>query len=60
MPKTHTRINQETKKLQDIACPYKQDNGGEFTEDFDGLQTINGKQVFLNFKCVVGSGGSQT
>jgi hypothetical protein len=35
-------------------------NGYDFTEDFDGVQTINSKPIYINLKCIVGKGGSQT
>jgi hypothetical protein len=37
-----------------------EDDGFDWTEDFDGKQVIDGKDVFINLKSVVGAGGSQT
>ena len=35
-------------------------NGYDFTEDFDGVQQFGDRIVYINLKCVVGAGGSQT
>jgi hypothetical protein len=59
-PKTNMRINLRTSTLHDIAHPNKQADGFDYTEDFDGVQTFGDTQVFLNFKSIVGKGGSQT
>jgi len=32
----------------------------DYSEDFDGCQIINNSKVYINLKCVVGKGGSQT
>lgn len=58
--KTNIRINKRTRTLQEIAHPMKQDDGFDYTENFDGMQTIGGRRVLYNLKCVVGTGGSQT
>jgi len=58
--KTNIRINLRTKTLHDIAHPNKQIDGFDYTEDFDGVQMIHGKQIYINLKCIVGKGGSQT
>jgi hypothetical protein len=59
-PKTNMRINLRTNTLISIACPNKLPDGFDYSEDFDGVQTIDGIRVYINFKCVVGAGGSQT
>lgn len=59
-PKTNKRINLRTNIMKEIACPNKLPDGFDYSEDFDGVQTIGGKLVYVNFKCVVGAGGSQT
>lgn len=58
--KTHVRINLRTNTLQDIAHPNTASNGFDYTEDFDGVQTPADTTVYLNFKCIVGKGGTQT
>ena len=47
-------------EMRDIAHPMTRDDGFDWTEDFDGKQTIDGKEFYVNLKSVVGSGGSQT
>jgi len=60
-PKTRgMRINLRTKTLDRISQPNKNKDGFDYTEDFDGVQTIDGKQIYINLKCIVGKGGSQT
>jgi hypothetical protein len=58
--KTHIRINIRTKQLEYLVCPNKKENGFDYTEDFDGLQKVEDKLIYINLKCVVGKGGSQT
>jgi len=58
--KTHMRLNIRTKQLEYLVCPNKKENGFDYTEDFDGLQKVGNKFIYVNFKCVVGKGGSQT
>ena len=59
--KTSTRINKRTNEMRhDIAQPMKRDDGFDWTEDFDGKQAFDEKEVFINLKSVVGTGGSQT
>lgn len=59
-PKTNMRINLRTNTLKDIAHPNTKNNGFDYSEDFDGIQTINEKKVYINLKCIVGKGGVQT
>jgi len=59
-PKTNTRINLQTNQLVDIAHPNTKRDGFDYSEDFDGGQTFGEKKVFINLKCIVGKGGSQT
>jgi hypothetical protein len=59
-PKTNIRINLRTHTLKDIACPNKYDDGFDYSEDFDGVQVFGDRKVYINLKCVVGQGGSQT
>jgi hypothetical protein len=59
--KTTTRINQRTHTLVSIAHPMTQEDGFDYTENFDGMQTLPyEKRVWVNLKHVVGKGGSQT
>lgn len=59
-PKTNMRINLRTNALVEIAHPNKNDDGFDFSEDFDGSQTVKEKTVYVNLKCIVGAGGAQT
>lgn len=61
--KTKTRINLRLHKLENIKNPNTKANGFDYSEDFDGCQTVGthpGKQIYINLKCIVGQGGSQT
>jgi hypothetical protein len=58
--KTNLRINKRTHTIHELAHPMKQDDGFDYTENFDGAQVIAGRAVLYNLKCVVGTGGSQT
>ena len=42
------------------AQPMVQDDGFDYTEDFDGCMEIDKRNFWVNLKCVVGTGGSQT
>lgn len=59
-PKTNARINLRTSTLKDVAMPNKHDDGFDYSEDFDGLQIFDKNLVYLNLKCIVGTGGAQT
>jgi hypothetical protein len=60
-PKTNMRINLRTNTLCNVAHPNKQVDGFDYSEDFDGVQQVPGdKIVYINLKCIVGKGGSQT
>jgi len=59
-PKTNMRINLRTNTLVEIAHPNKNDDGFDYSEDFDGVQTVKEKSVYINLKCIVGAGGAQT
>jgi len=58
--KTHHRINWRKNEIVEIAQPMRQEDGFDYTEDFDGEQTFFTNKVWVNLKSVVGSGGSQT
>jgi hypothetical protein len=58
--KTKARINIRTNELKEISCPNVEDDGFDYTEDFDGVQIIKNNKVYINMKCIVGKGGAQT
>jgi hypothetical protein len=58
--KTNIRINLMTNSLKEIAKPNMHADGFNYSEDFDGCQMINDKIIYINMKCIVGTGGSQT
>lgn len=57
---TIVRINKRTGQMHDIAHPMKHENGFDYTENFDGMQKLGEKTIWINLKSVVGKGGSQT
>jgi hypothetical protein len=59
-PETKMRINLRTNTLKSIAHPNTKSDGFDYSEDFDGIQSIKDKKVYINLKCVVGKGGAQT
>jgi hypothetical protein len=59
-PKTHRRINWRTNTMEKILHPMTEENGFDYTEDFDGKQIFDSTRAWINLKCVVGTGGSQT
>jgi hypothetical protein len=59
-PKTNTRINLRTNTLKELAHPNKKPDGFDYSEDFDGVQTVKDAKVYINLKCIVGKGGVQT
>lgn len=58
--KTNIRINLRTNKLKDIVRPNTKIDGFDYSENFDGVQCINDKKIYINLKCIVGKGGVQT
>lgn len=58
--KSHMRLNIRHLNLEKRLRPNKEENGFDYTENFDGFQKINNKSYYFNFKCIVGKGGSQT
>ncbi len=58
--KTNVRINLRTNSLEEKTRPNKDTNGFDYTENFDGMQKIENKLIYVNMKCIVGNGGSQT
>jgi len=59
-PKTKMRINLRTSELKLLARPNVAEDGFDYSEDFDGTQTLNGVPIYINLKCIVGIGGAQT
>ena len=57
---THTRINWRKNEMIEKAHPMKNDDGFDYTENFDGKQIYGPNTVWYNLKSVVGQGGSQT
>ena len=54
------RINWRKNLMVEIAQPMRNADGFDYTENFDGKQIFGEKNVWVNLKSVVGSGGSQT
>ena len=54
------RINLRTYTLKDISHPNTKKDGFDYSEDFDGIQSIKDNKVYINLKCIVGKGGVQT
>ena len=59
-PATQTRINWRKNTMVEISQPMKNDDGFDYTENFDGKQAFPRGTVWINLKSVVGKGGSQT
>ena len=64
-PKTTTRINKRTHEMQPLSNPLTRADGFDWTEDFDGMQKLDGNdgttyKMYYNFKMVCDAGGSQT
>lgn len=57
---TKSRINMENNSIEECIYPMKHENGYEFTENFDGVQTKDDKTFYYNLKFVCDSGGAQT
>lgn len=59
-PKTNMRINLRTNEIRNISNPNTSRDGFDYSENFDGVQIFNGNTIYINLKCIVGSGGAQT
>lgn len=59
-PKTNLRINLRTNSLKNICHPNTKNDGFDYSEDFDGSQSVKENKVYINLKCIVGKGGAQT
>ena len=58
--KTNTRINLRQYTLENVIRPNIKTNGFDYSEDFDGVQQHVKNKIYVNLKCIVGKGGSQT
>jgi hypothetical protein len=58
--KCYDRINYEKLIIENIRNPMVNDNGFEFSENFDGKIEINKLIIYFNLKFICDSGGSQT
>lgn len=54
------RLNQRCNIMEIKKSPMKEPSGFDYTEDFDAVQTVGEKYIFINLKNVCGSGGAQT
>jgi hypothetical protein len=59
------RLNKRTLELKYVYCPMTKNkqnliNGLDWTEDFDGLQTIGTNKLLYNLKFITEGGGGQT
>jgi hypothetical protein len=57
---TQMRIDWRQNMMVEISQPMKEDDGFDYTENFDGKQKFSENTVWVNLKSVVGTGGSQT
>jgi hypothetical protein len=57
---TNIRINWRKMEMVDISQPMRENDGFDYTENFDGKQIFSQNTVWINLKSVVGAGGSQT
>jgi len=57
--KTNDRLNMETLELKSVKYPLKEDDGFDWTENFD-LKLVSDKTIYFNLKFVCSEGGSQT
>ncbi len=58
--KTDIRINFNTKEMLPKKYPMKDDDGFDWTEDFDGVIKNGNDTFYINLKFICDSGGSQT
>ncbi len=59
-PKTNMRINIRTLELKENSSPLLLNDGFDWSEDFDGKQTLGNIQLYYNLKMICDSGGAQT
>lgn len=60
LEKTDDRLDIENIEMKNIRCPLTNENGFDFTENFDRVINRNGKKLYFNLKFICDSGGSQT
>ena len=60
IPLTYDRINMENCSIVECPHPMKNNDGYEYTENFDGKQHFDGKIMYYNLKFVCDNGGAQT
>ena len=58
--KTNTRLNTITFESRDLSRPLSQEDGFEWTEDFDGLSKIKNYKLYFDMKMISSRGGAQT
>jgi len=58
--KTSIRINLRTIELVAKSHPNINEDGYDYSEDFDGIQIKGKNTIYINLKCIVGKGGTQT
>ena len=57
---TQTRINWRKNEMIKKPQPMRNEDGFDYTENFDGKQVFGEIEVWVNMKSVVGGGGSQS
>ena len=60
LSKTNDRIHTENLEIIDCRCPLKQQDGYEYTENFDGVVQTGSNMFYFNMKFVCDAGGAQT
>lgn len=58
--KTNERINIEKNKIINKKNPFKEENGFDYTENFDGKITYKDDIIYFNLKFICDKGGAQT
>lgn len=58
--KSNKRIHSHSKILHDVNFPLKNNDGFEWTENFDGYLENNKKDYYFNLKTICHTGGAQT
>lgn len=60
LTQTHERIHIRSLRIVYNKYPMRNDNGYEYTEDFDGKECFNQNTLYYNLKMVCDRGGAQT
>lgn len=58
--KTERRLNMETNTMNNRRNPLNQNDGFEWTENFDGIQNLGDYILLYNLKFICDDGGAQT